>query len=156
MPTQAQLASIFGVTVKTIRTYLNKFIAEGYLQESVENKKIKYFLPEKEKSYFLIPLETLQFFNDTCTEQVIKTYIYLGQKWKYMQNCYNGRSYVFTLKELGEHVGLPVENNQRNYIAINNILTSLQNNGLIKFEEFFDGQSKKKKLIDFQLHYLKG
>nr|DAG20599.1 MAG TPA: hypothetical protein [Caudoviricetes sp.] len=43
----------------------------------------------------MIPLRTLQFLNDTIKEQVIKVYIYLGQRWKFKKD------YVFTVKEVG-------------------------------------------------------
>ena len=42
----------------------------------------RYILPNKEDIYLLIPLSTLQFMQDVLKEPVIKTYIYLAQKWK--------------------------------------------------------------------------
>ena len=68
----------------------------------------------------MIPLRTLQFLNDTIKEQVIKVYIYLGQRWKFKKD------YVFTVKEVGQHIGVKVDNDSR----INNALLCLESIGL--------------------------
>ena len=51
--------------------------------------------------YFKMPLDLLQFFVDTIKEPVLKTYIYLGQR-----NSYKPREYIFTIKEIADHLGI--------------------------------------------------
>jgi hypothetical protein len=89
-------------------------------------------------------LETVKFFNDTAKENVVKTYIYLAQRYKYAMSA--GKQYEFTLKEIGNHLGITVENYKRGYETINNILVNLYNNGLIDYVSFYDGAAKKHKL----------
>lgn len=147
LPKQTFICSILGIkSPKTYRAHLNYLIEQGYVVETED----KYYLPNQEEIYFLIPLQTLKFLNDTMTEQVIKIYIYLGQRWKYKQN------YVFTAEEIGKHIGIALSNHMRNYEIINNALTCLYNNGLITYEEFY-GEDKKlyKKLTQFSLEYTK-
>ena len=80
MPTQAIICNILGIkSPKTYRAHLNYLIEAGY----VVDNKTEYYLPNQEEIFFLIPLETLKFLNDCLKEQVIKIYIYLGQRWKY-------------------------------------------------------------------------
>ena len=89
----------------------------------------RYILPNKEDIYLLIPLATIQFIRDTLKEPVIKTYIYLGQKWKQKPN------YEFTYEEIAKHIGVKLAGNARGYTMIDNILTNLSNNGLIDLSE---------------------
>jgi hypothetical protein len=42
------------------------------------------------------------------TEQVIKIYIYLGQRYKYKESLKNGEKYVFTKEEVSKAVGVDV------------------------------------------------
>lgn len=80
MPTQAIICNILGIkSPKTYRTHLNYLIEARYI---VDNK-IEYYLSNQEEIFFLIPLEALKFLNDYLKEQVIKIYIYLGQRWKH-------------------------------------------------------------------------
>ena len=98
----------------------------------------------------MIPLPTLQFLNDTLKEQVVKIYLYLGQRWKYKQN-----NYIFTLEEIGLHIGIKINHNTRNYEIINNALICLRNNGLIDYIEFYDGEKPRKRLTKFSLEVKK-
>ena len=112
------------MSLATYKRHLNYLIEQGYIIE----EKDYYVLPNKEQVYLLLPLETLKFIQDTLKTPVIKTYIYLGQRWKYKQG------YLFTKKELAEHTGIKLSNNSEPYAKINNYLDVLKNNGLIDFE----------------------
>lgn len=112
------------LSLATYKRHLNYLIEQGYIIE----EKDYYVLPNKEQVYLLLPLETLKFIQDTLKTPVIKTYIYLGQRWKYKQG------YLFTKKELAEHTGIKLSNNSEPYAKINNYLDVLKNNGLIDFE----------------------
>lgn len=134
---------------KTLKTHINYLLEQGYI---VEGDKC-YDLPEKEDIYFLIPLETLQYLNDNCKEHVIKIYIYLGQRYKMVEK--EDRDYVFTLEEIGEHIGIAVKNHSAGYRVVKNALDLLQNSGLIDYVGYFDGVSQKKKLREFSFEYHK-
>lgn len=136
---------------KTLKTHLNYLIEQGYVSEILIDGVSAYGLPEKEDIYFLIPLETLQFLNDNCKEHIIKIYIYLGQRYKMVQQ--ENRDYIFTLEEIGEHIGIGIKNHSSGYRIINNALDLLENNGLISYVSFFDGISQKKVLKNFSLEY---
>lgn len=134
---------------KTLKAHINYLLEQGYI---VEGDKY-YDLPEKEDIYFLIPLETLQYLNDNCKEHVIKIYIYLGQRYKMVEQ--EDRDYVFTLEEIGEHIGIAVKNHSAGYRVVKNALDLLQNSGLIDYVGYFDGVSQKKKLREFSFEYHK-
>ena len=101
-------------------------------------------MPQKEDIFFDIPLSTVKYLNDTTKEQVVKIYIYLGQRNKYKPN-----QYVFTIEEIAAHIGIKLANNQRNYDIINNALICLKNNELIDYVEFYEDKYPKKRLIKF-------
>ena len=130
---------------KTYRTHLNYLIDNGY----VVDREGAYYLPNVEEIYFMIPLETLKFLNDTLKEQVVKVYIYLGQRHKYKHN------YVFTIEEIATHIGITLSNNKRNYDIINNCLICLKNNALIDFVEFYEEDKPRKRLTGFSFTHKK-
>ena len=92
-------------------------------------------------------MPTIQFLLDTATENVIKVYIYLGQRYKYGQS--KGVDFVFSLEDIAAHIGIKLNNNQREYVMLNNVLDCLQNNGLINYVSYYDGKTPKKKLVNF-------
>ena len=122
LPTQSAICKKLGIgDARTYKSHLKYLIESGYILED----EYKYVLPNKEDIYLLIPLETIQFMQDTLKEPVIKTYIYLGQKWKQKQG------YEFSYEEIAQHIGIKLTGNSRGYQYIQNILTALSNNGLI-------------------------
>lgn len=152
MPTQKAMAEMLGMSsTKTFKAHFDYLVDQGYIIPKNEGKNIIYELPEKEDIYLLIPLETLQYLNDNCREHVIKIYVYLGQRYKMALK--ENRDYIFTLEEIGEHIGLGVKNHSLGYRAINHALELLENSGLITYVSYFDGISKKKKLVGFNFEY---
>lgn len=150
LPTQSVICQKLGIgTPKTYRSHLKVLIDNGFIKD--DSIQGRYELPPQENIYFLIPLKTLQFLTDTVTENVIKAYIYLGQRFKYALT--QGKQYEFTCIELGEHIGIKVANNTRGYETINNILNALANNGLIEYCSYFDGKTMKKKLTNFSFEF---
>lgn len=140
LPAQTVLCSKLNIkSPKTYRAHLQYLISKGF----VEDRGDKLYLPNVEEIYFMIPLSTLMFLNDTAKEQVIKVYIYLGQRYKYKKD------YIFTIAEIASHIGIELNNNQRNYITINNVLTCLQNHGLISYKEIYENNLPKKQLTSF-------
>ena len=94
--------------------------------------------------YFKIPLDTLEFLLYSVKEGVIKTYIYLGQR-----NNYKPNQYVFTIKEICEHLGLNYKNN---YKAVSAWITVLQNLGLIDIVSFYQEGKPVYRLIKFSVN----
>ena len=89
LPKQDEMLTTLGIKSKTtFRSHLKYLIDSEYVIDDVKNKR--YILPDKENIFFYLPLETVQFINDTVKEQVYKIYLYLGQRWKYKPG------YVFT------------------------------------------------------------
>ena len=144
MPTQSFICKVLKCkSPKTYRKHLQDLIEHGFVEAG--QGEVAYRLPQVEDFYMYIPLETVQYLTDNCKEHVFKIYIYLGQKFR------QKKEYEFTLKELGEHVGLKVENSSRGYEILNNALKLLENSGLIVTEEFYDGVKPKRRILDFYL-----
>lgn len=144
LPIQVEICKMIGIKSRTtLKTHLNYLIEKGYVVEEGD----KYILPNQEEIFFMIPLDTLKFLNDALKEQVVKIYLYLGQRWKYKQN-----DYIFTIEEIAQHIGIKLGNNLRNYDIINNALICLCNNGLIDYVEFYEGDKPRKRLTQFSLH----
>lgn len=131
---------------KTLRKYLKILIDTGY----VEDKEYYYLLPKKEDIFFKIPLDTLRFIQNTIQEDVIKIYIYLGQRYKYAE--VNKVKYSFTIKQVAKHLGLSqTSENSRSFVKDG--LDVLMNNGLIKFVSYYEGRTPKLRLVDFSYEY---
>lgn len=116
----------------------------------IEDKGSYYLLPRKEDIFFKIPLDTLRFIQNTVQEDVIKIYIYLGQRYKYA--AINGYKYSFTIKEIAEHLGLSI-NSENGRAFVKDGLDALMNNGLINFIPYHEGRVPKLRLMDFSYKY---
>ena len=146
VPKQAEICAKLGIkSPKTLRVHWNYLVENGYLIE----KEGYYVLPDKESIFLMIPLDTLQFLNDTLREQVIKIYVYLGQRWKYK------KGYEFTVAELAAHVGMKLEGNKRGYEIIDNALDCLQLLGLIRYVTYYEGQKPRRRLVEFSFEIKK-
>lgn len=130
---------------KTLRKHLNTLIETGYLR----NEKDYYVLIQKEDIFFKMPLDTLRFIQNTIKEDVIKIYIYLGQRYKFAAS--QGTKYSFSIKEIVEHLGLSLNDKNRNFVKDG--LDALMNNGLIKFVSYREGKAPRLRLVDFSYEY---
>ena len=150
VPSQAKAAAKARIkTAKTYRNHLNYLIDRGYIIDKGEY----YVLPDQIEPQFLgIPLDTLKFLIDTLKEDVIKVYIYLGQRYKYAKQ--EGRLYSFSRKEVLEHLGRSPDSTDSSTF-INNVLDCLVNNGLIRIVEFSNGSARYLRLVDFNFTYNK-
>ena len=143
---QDEICKIIGIHSRsTLRSHLVYLIKVGYVVDEKDAKQ--YYLPDLEQIYLLIPLDTLHFIQDTVKEAVYKVYIYLGQRWKYKPG------YTFTQEEIAQHLGLSLAGNETVRRQIKNCLIALQNNGLIDFEQFYEGKIPKYKLLNWSFHY---
>lgn len=127
--------------VKTYRAHLKYLIEQKYIIEEDEY----YILPKKEDIYLMIPLETIIFIQDVLKEPVIKTYIYLGQRYKYK------RDYLFTEQEIADCLGISLIGNGAAYKSIKNYLYALKRIGLIDFEQVYIKKKPQLKLIRWNL-----
>ena len=141
LPSQEKIGEALGTSRRTIINHLNYLKELGYLIE--DSIKKLYILPNKEESYFQVPQDTLDYLQDVVKDPVIKTYIYLGQRDKYKKVKENS-TYVFTIKEICEHLGL---NYQRNHKTIRNYLIALNKFELIDYVEFYEGNLPKIRLL---------
>ena len=147
LPTQAEMLVVLGMKSKTtFRAHLKYLIESEYVLDDMENKR--YIIPDKENIFFYLPLDTVQFINDTVKEQVYKIYLYLGQRWKYKPG------YVFTQEEIAEHLGTSLAGNETVRRQIKNSLIALQNHGLIEYEQFYEGKVPKYRLVNWSTHYI--
>ena len=137
--------AIYIKSPKTLRKHLNILIETGYIRDC----ESYYVLENKEQMFFRIPLDTLRFIQNTIVEDVIKIYIYLGQRYNYAAT--EGRKYSFSLKEIIEHLGLSVSQKSRKFVKDG--LDALMNNGLIEFVSYWDGKGPKLRLVDFSFEY---
>lgn len=95
----------------------------------------------------MVPMPTLKLLDDTLKPYVVKTYIYLGQRYKYKPG-----EYIFTFKELADHLGVKLDNHSSMYDKLNNALWVLVKLKLIEFETFYDKYgSPKMQLINYNL-----
>lgn len=129
------------ISERTIRDLFKLFINIDLLEEGQLDKQRVYFLPYLDgtegKVYVKIKTDTLQFLVDTANNNVIKVYAHL----KMMMEIHKSKKYKelfrFSKASLLDVIGYKTQNYYRNYEMIENILDSLQNNGLIKFHKDF-------------------
>lgn len=138
LPARKDIAKILKRKSKTtIDNHFNYLKEKFYLEEYKDYYKIN--IPER--MYFKMPLELVQLFVSTIKPHVLKIYIYLGQR-----NNYKPNQYVFTIKELCEHLGL---NYKYQSTAVADSLLVLEKLGLIKTVKFYNGRIPQRKLVDF-------
>lgn len=147
LPSQEKAAKKIRIgTAKTWRSHLNILLNKGYIVDKGEY----YVLPQVEEIFFTIPLETLKFMVDVLQEDVIKVYIYLGQRYKYAQSI--GTLYSFTRKELAQALGKSYSDGNREFI--DHALDCLMNNGLIRVVTYSDGKARRLRLVKFNFEYI--
>lgn len=148
IPTQKKAAEKIRVkSTKTYKKHLDQLIDKGYIVDKGEY----YVLPDQIENQFLgIPLETVKFLVDTVKEDVIKVYIYLGQRFKFAKQEH--RLYSFTRREVLEHLGRNPDSKESG-VYINNVLDCLINNGLIRIVEYSNGKARYLRLVDFSFSY---
>ena len=91
----------------------------------------------------------MRFIQNTIKEDVIKIYIYLGQRYQYAAT--ENKKYSFSIKEIIEHLGLSVNDKNRSFVKDG--LDALMNNGLIKFVNYREGKVPRMRLVDFTYEY---
>lgn len=127
------------ISNKTVRNTLQLYKDLGLITEGktkLKDKSIEvdcYFLNDSFTVFKLIPKDTLRFLLNTATDNVIKVYVYLINKYEWKQQT--KEQYNFSLKELCLAIGYKENQNSRDMIK--DILKSLKNNGLIDYIETY-------------------
>lgn len=129
--------TIAPVSERTIRNMIKLFAQSGILTEGTLMKKKVYLLPDlKPGEYTYIKTETLRFLVNTSTSNVIKVYSFLKKKQEQHIDLEYKEPYRFSQSKLLEIIGYNGKNNNSdNLKMIKDILTTLQNNGLIKIHK---------------------
>lgn len=154
------------ISLSTIKRNLTLFKSDK-LKLMVEGKTTYkgkeydvFYLPQmNDEPFKLIPLETLKYLVDTSNGNVIKTYVYLLNKYGWKSD------YEFTKGELIENIGFNPQSTSKgkgkvNYEMMDNILLCLKNNGLIDWVEYYgtteDGKPTPKHKLTFVGVVVKG
>ena len=122
------------IAERTIRDLLKLFLKAHLLEEGqIDNKKV-YYLPDpcKEDGYVEIKTETLRFLVNTANSNVIKIYAQLKKMWECHIKFKYKDKYRFSAVDLLNILGYKTTTYSENYKMIEDILTCLQNNELIK------------------------
>lgn len=126
------------ISLATVRNTIKLYKQIGLIYDDIitdlYGNNVKVMILSQNFTYFsLIPYDTLKFLVDTSNENVIKVYAYLLNKFQYKQK--EKQQYIFNLKELCAAVGYSAKS--ENTTTMRNILKSLQNNNLIKYNESY-------------------
>lgn len=130
------------VTTQTLNNHLKKLLEAGLIQEQdIKSNNEVYpsytFSYEYKEKYQLIDNEMLWYIVTTRSQQAIKLYIYLLDKYNWKKST--GENYVFTNAELLEAIGYSTNSsNQKANSVVNNVLESYLREGVIKYETFYE------------------
>lgn len=130
------------VSTQTLNNHLKKLLELGLIQEQeIKSGDVAYpsytFSYEYKEKYQLVDNEMLWYIVTTRSQQAIKLYIYLLDKYNWKKA--NGENYIFTNTELLEAIGYSTNSsNQKASGIVNNILESYLREGVIKYETFYE------------------
>lgn len=147
LPSDEKIGQICRMSRSTVIRKKKVLKEEGFLEEYDEYWIVK----NPEQAFFPVPLNTIKFFLDTASSNVVKTYIYLGQGYKYAAS--ERRKYLFTKEQIMKVIKVSTTN-KSGYEQMDNILNCLINNGFIKIQEFYNGRIPMKKLIQFNSDFI--
>lgn len=117
---------------KTLKRHLDKLIEKGLIQQE---ENVFYFPYQNNEKYLIIEREMLRYLVDTRPVQAIRIYITLLD-W-YLWKKKTGEQYIFTNKDILEKLGYSPDNKNAN-TTVSNILESLNREGVIEFQEYYD------------------
>ena len=130
------------VSTQTLNNHLKKLLEHGLIQEQeIKSGDVAYpsytFSYKYKEKYQLIDNEMLWYIVTTRSQQAIKLYIYLLDKYNWKKST--GENYVFTNAELLEAIGYSTNSsNQKANSVVNNVLESYLREGVIKYETFYE------------------
>lgn len=116
------------ITTRNCRNHLNSLISKGIIIH--DETRMRYIFPHNGfKKYQPVNNAMLYYLIITSNINVIKTYIYLLNKWLWKNQTQE--PYYFTLKELREALGYSGSDNQGVDSALRTILFSIAKQGII-------------------------
>lgn len=130
------------VSTQTLNNHLKKLLDLGLIQEQeIKSGDAAYpsytFSYEYKEKYQLVDNEMLWYIVTTRSQQAIKLYVYLLDKYNWKKS--NNEKYVFTNIELLDALGYSTNSsNQKANSIVNNILESFLREGVIKYETFYE------------------
>lgn len=139
---KADIAWIINKTTRTVSNKINKLIENGLIQE----RQIK--LNDKDEWVYVIPQETcgkyeiiqdemVWYILQTRTQNALKVYIYLLNKYKWKLKT-KDEMYSFTASEILEAMGYSSSSNGAKTSAITTLLESLRREGIIDYVDYWD------------------
>lgn len=133
---KSKIASIVGVTTRTIKNHLERLESKGLIgkcDEEINGKMVKCFwVPKVEGRYEIIEQDMVRYLLDTTSVNGIKIYIYLLNKYKWKRQT--NEKYIFTKRELLDALGYSKSSESSElYDTINNILMMLVNSELVEY-----------------------
>jgi predicted transcriptional regulator len=132
------IASICGVSTKTIDRWVNKLFDAGLLDEGLEiieqnGKEYEYtcyWFPYDESGHYkILDKDMVRYLVDTRNGQAIRVYLYLLSKHEWKDD------YNFTLTEISQALGY---SKNTDTTSIKNIIESLAREGIIRYEEIYE------------------
>ena len=130
------------VSTQTLNNHLKKLIEAELIQEAgIMSGGTSYpsytFSYEYKTKYQLVENEMLWYIVSTRSQQAIKLYIYLLDKYNWKKQ--NDDYYIFTSEELIGALGYSTNSsNSRAYGIVRNVLESFAREGVIKYEDFYE------------------
>lgn len=144
LPTQEEMAEMFGVSLRTITTrwtYLlkssktNKFCP--YLEKHKDKDGIYYVILNKERNFIMVPLEICNYLKHGYSSLAIRIYNYLFARDNYIKYL-GGGHYIFTLTGLAKRLGIADDPRENIWSwpdgSIPQALIALQTGKLIEIE----------------------
>lgn len=130
------------VSTQTLNNHLRKLAQAGLIKE--QDIKVGQlmcpsyvFIYEYEERYQLVEQEMLWYILATRSQQAVKLYIYLLNKYNWKKTT--DEIYIFTNKELIGALGYSTHSdNQLANSTVSNILESFKREGIIDYETFYD------------------
>lgn len=135
-----------GVTARTTRNRVQKYIDMGMMEQKVMENTIIYTIKDKYTKYKLVDYYILKYLVTTKSHNAIKVYTYL-------LNCYDLKKgqdnmYSFTVRELLLALGYAetTANKGDNTTMISMILRDLKKTELIDFVEYYEDKAPRMRL----------
>lgn len=130
------------MSTQTLNNHLKKLKETNLIQErKIKSGNTEYdsytFSYEYKQKYQIIESEMLWYIVSTRSQQAIKIYIYLLNKYNWKKETND--NYIFTQEELLGALGYSTNSsNQKANSIVKNILESFAREGVIKYEDFYE------------------
>lgn len=130
------------VTDRTLRNRVGKMVEYGYLVD----KGDRYVFSAESSLWEIVQYDMLKYLVATKSENSVKIYCYLLNKFKWKQS--SGEGYSFTLKGIARAIGYSESSSNSSNVTsiIRMIVEDLTRTGIINFVDYYDGKAPKMRL----------